>query len=235
MNITEAMEARHAVRDFADQPIDAAALDELRAAVAAANAEGGLNIRLVHDETDAFGGCPTHYGRFRNVRWCLALIGRDAAAGDTADLDERAGYFGERLALTAVSLGLDTGWAVLHDVAEHDDFWHLEDGERMPAAIAFGHATRPGRPHRSKPVEELGAVEGGGTLADAPAWFVSALEAAQLAPSALGKQPFRFTLLADGQTVRAEALDGVQSEIGLGIAKLHMELGAAAAGHTIVW
>ncbi|KFI45184.1 nitroreductase family protein [Bifidobacterium biavatii] len=234
MNITEAMEARHAVRDFTDQPIDAAVLDKLRAAVAEANAQGGLDIRLVHDDTDAFGGCPTHYGRFKNVRWCFALIGHDADTGP-ADLDKRAGYFGERLALTAVSLGLDTGWAVLHEVAEHDDFWHLADGERMPAVIALGHGARPGRPHRSRPVEELGAVEGAGTLADAPAWFVSALEAAQLAPSALGKQPFRFTLLADGLTVRAEALEGVQSDIGLGIAKLHMELGAAAAGHTIVW
>ncbi|MCH9276475.1 nitroreductase [Bifidobacterium amazonense] len=232
MNIFEAMEARHAVRDFTDQPIDGAVLDKLRAAVAEANADGGLDIRLVHDDADAFGGCPTHYGRFKNVRWCVALVGRDDADADV-DLDERAGYFGERLALTAVSLGLDTGWAVLHEVAEHNGFWRLEDDERMPAAIALGHATRPGRPHRSRPVEELGAVEGDGALADAPEWFMRGLQAAQLAPSALGKQPFRFTLLSDGRTVHAEALEGVQSDIGLGIARLHFELGA---GHTeFVW
>ena len=54
-----------------------------------------------------------------------------------------------------------------------------------------------------------------------------------LAPSALGKQPVRFTLLADGRTVRAEALEGVQAEICLGIAKLHFEL--AVDGTDFVW
>lgn len=237
MDIIEAMRARHAVRDYTDQPIDEATLAALRGTVAQVNAEGRLDVQLVHDDADAFGGCPTHYGRFKNVRYCLALIGRD----DGDDLDERVGYYGERLALEAVQLGLDTSWVVLHETAEHDGRWTIGDGERMPAAIALGHGARPGRPHRSKLVEELGAVEhttgdGHGTddgsngdgLAGAPEWFVRGLEAVQLAPSALGKQPFRFTLCDDSRTVRAEALDGVQAEIGLGIAKLHFELGAGA-------
>lgn len=236
MDIIEAMKARHAVRDYTDQPIDTETLDALRTAISQANAASGLDIQLIHDDGDAFGGCPTHYGRFRNVRYCIALIGTDA--GDPAMLDERVGYYGERLALEAVRLGLDTGWVVLHDTTEHHGLWHIDDGERMPAAIAIGHGSRPGRPHRSKPVEELGSVQAAdGALepADmnhAPQWFVRALEMVQLAPSALGKQPYRFTLLADGHTVRAEALDEVQSAIGLGIAKLHFELGAGDADMT---
>ena len=84
----------------------------------------------------------------------------------------------------------------------------------------------------SKPAKELGAVETG-DYANAPDWFKRGVEASMLAPSALGKQPFRFTLLADGRTVRAEALEGVQPEIGLGIAKLHFEL--AAGTDSFVW
>ena len=120
----------------------------------------------------------------------------------------------------------------MHETADHDGAWTLAEGERMPAAIVLGHGNRPGRPHRSKPAKELGAAETG-DYANAPAWFKRGVEASMLAPSALGKQPFRFTLLADGRTVRAEALEGVQPEIGLGIAKLHFEL--AAGTDSFVW
>lgn len=227
MNLIEAMSARHAVRDYDDaRPIEPAVLDALETLITQLNADHDLDIQLVHDDGDAFGECPTHYGRFKGVRYCIALIGRDG--GDAAGLDERAGYCGERLALEAVSLGLDTGWAVLHESREHSGAWRMDDDERMPAVIAIGHGNRPGRPHRSKPVEELGAVESG-SFDDAPDWFVHGIEAVQLAPSALGKQPVRFTLLSDGRTVRAEALDGVQAEICLGVARLHFELGAGDA------
>lgn len=231
MNLLEAMEERHAVRDYTDEPLTADQIAALETAIGETNAAHGLNIQLIHDVPDAFGGCPTHYGRFRNVRNLIALIGRDAADG-TADLDERAGHAGELLALTAVTLGLDTSWVVLHETDAHDCKWTLGEGRRMPAAITLGHGARPGRPHRSKPAEELAAVEQG-SYADSPAWFRHGIEAAMLAPSALGKQPFRFTLLADGHTVKAEALEGVQPEIGLGIVKLHFELAAADAD--FVW
>lgn len=196
MNVQEAMAARHAVRDYADSPVDEGTMLALREAIERANEEGDLNIQLIHDETDAFGGCPTHYGRFKGVRYCIALIGPDAADRCGRGLDERVGYYGESLALKAVTLGLSTSWVVLHDTETHGT-WRIADGERMPAAIAFGHGAREGRPHRSKPAELLGAVESG-TLETAPDWFAHGLAAVQLAPSALGKQPFRFTLLADG-------------------------------------
>lgn len=227
MDMLEAMRLRHAVRDYSDRPIDEGALEQLKQAIAETNADSGLHIQLVRGEDDALSGCPTHYGRFKNVRNMLALIGPDSK-----DLDERVGYWGELLTLKAVALGLDTSWVVLHDTARTDCAWTLDDGERMPAAVTLGHGNRPGRPHRSKPVEELGLVEDG-DYAEAPEWFRHGIFAVSLAPSALGKQPFRFTLLADGRTVRAEALDGVQPEICLGIAKLHFKL--AAGSGSFVW
>ena len=109
MNIVEAMERRHAVRDFSDRPIDDDTLRALNEAVDATNADGGLDVQLVQDDTDAFGGCPTHYGRFKNVRYCIALIGSDDE--DPAQLDRKVGYYGERLALTATQLGwAQVGW-----------------------------------------------------------------------------------------------------------------------------
>ena len=97
----------------------------------------------------------------------------------------------------------------------------------MPAALALGYGSRPGRAHRSKPLEELGAVE------NAPlrrsGLVPVGLRAVALAPSALGKQPVRFTLLEDGKTVLAQPLEGVQADICLGIARYHFEVGS---GHT---
>lgn len=163
MNIVEAMERRHAVRDFSDRPIDDDTLRALNEAVDAANADGGLDVQLVQDDTDAFGGCPTHYGRFKNVRYCIALIGSDDE--DPAQLDRKVGYYGERLALTATQLGMGSSWVVLHETHDHDGRWRLGEGERMPAALALGYGNRPGRAHRSKPLEELGAVENGDLFA----------------------------------------------------------------------
>ena len=180
----------------------------------------------MQDDTDAFGGCPTHYGRFKNVRYCIALIGSDDE--DPAQLDRKVGYYGERLALTATQLGMGSSWVVLHETHDHDGRWRLGEGERMPAALALGYGNRPGRAHRSKPLEELGAVENG-DLSGAPDWFLSGLHAVALAPSALGKQPVRFTLLEDGKTVLAQPLEGVQADICLGIARYHFEVGS---GHT---
>lgn len=220
MDMLQAMQLRHAVRDYSDQPMSEDTLAAIAQALREVNAASGLNIQLVHGTDDALSGCPTHYGRFKNVRNMLAFIGPDSD-----ELDKQVGYWGERLVLTAVSLGLDTSWVVLHDTEKTGCSWSLQDGERMPAAATLGYGNRPGRPHRSKPMEELGTVESG-TYADAPDWFKHGIEAVSLAPSALGKQPVQFTLLKDGRHVKAEALEGVQASICLGIAKLHFELAA---------
>lgn len=242
MNLLESMKERHAVRNFSEEPLAAEQIAALSRLIDELNDTHNLHIQLIHDVEDALGGCPTHYGRFSGVHNLIALIGSDKPKGpetsgkivdgsdaDSCDderlLDEQVGYAGELLALNAVALGLDTSWMVLHETQDHNGAWTIDAGERMPAALALGHGTRPGRPHRSKPAEELGVVANG-TYADAPDWFRTGIEAVMLAPSALGKQPVRFELLEDGRTVRAQALDGVQAHICLGIARLHFELGA---------
>ncbi|KAA8826089.1 nitroreductase [Bifidobacterium reuteri] len=242
MNLLESMKERHAVRNFSEEPLAAEQIATLSRLIDELNGTYDLHIQLIHDAEDALGGCPTHYGRFSGVHNLIALIGSDEPEGsetsgkdddgtdagvcdDGHRLDEQVGYAGELLALNAVSLGLDTSWVVLHETQDHHGAWTIGTGQRMPAAIALGHGTRPGRPHRSRPAEELGTVANG-TYADAPEWFHAGIEAVMLAPSALGKQPVRFELLEDGRTVRAQALDGVQAHICLGIARLHFELGA---------
>lgn len=277
MNLLEAMEQRHAIRAYTDEPVDQAILDILRAEIDACNQESGLHIQMAAGLDDAFLGLKTHYGRFTGVHNAIALIGRaerggaaddamvDAGGHDTATepvagvaesgsaaiatpnnaataawhkstavdeaatdpseiaLQERVGYYGERVALRAVQLGLETSWAVLDDAdtAEHP-WWCLYPGEKIVWVLAFGHGARPGGRRRSKPIEELCRIPDGMAMPD---WFRAGMEAAMLAPTSLSQQPFLFTLYEDG-TVSAEATEGLFAHVGLGCAKYHFEVGA---------
>ncbi|KFI52362.1 nitroreductase family protein [Bifidobacterium callitrichos] len=307
MNLLEAIDARHAIRAYTDEPVAPDTLAQLQAEIDACNAESGLHIQMVAGLDDAFLGLKTHYGRFKGVHNAIALIGavaggstngndgevaaeasaeadsrvnsqvnRDAAAiaaatpaalttlqsfkdaegtpvsPEAADLQERVGYYGERLVLRAVQLGLETSWAVL-DGAESVDpaeaWWRLGDGESVVWVIAFGHGARLGGRRRTKPLEELASVVGDGisaadgpadAVAEAPGWFLAGMEAAMKAPTSLSQQPFHFTLHLggpdddpDGGEVSAEALEGLFAHVGLGCAKYHFEIGATP--HKVKW
>ncbi|PST45862.1 nitroreductase [Bifidobacterium callitrichos] len=181
MNLLEAIDARHAIRAYTDEPVAPDALARLQAEIDACNAESGLHIQMAAGLDDAFLGLKTHYGRFKGVHNAIALIGAVPSGSEiataegtpvsleAADLQERVGYYGERLVLRAVQLGLDTSWAVL-DGAENVDpaeaWWTLGDGESMVWVIAFGHGARPGGRRRTKPIEELASVVEGDAVAE---------------------------------------------------------------------
>ena len=101
MNITEAMRARHSVRQYQDSALAQSACARLQAEIDACNRESGLHIQLIVDEPKAFDGFMAHYGKFSGVRNYIAMIGKKGA-----DLDELCGYYGERLVLLAQQLGL---------------------------------------------------------------------------------------------------------------------------------
>lgn len=270
------MRARHAVRMYTDEPVPEEALAALRAEIDAINAagEGRLHFQIATGLDDAFLGLKTHYGRFRGVHNAIALIGSDGSGrGDTLQsfkdaegtpatpeataLQERIGYYGERLALRATELGLATSWAVLDGtdaVPAGDAWWTLRDGEALVWVLAFGHAVRPGAKHRSKPMEQLTDVP-----ADAmPDWFRWGMEAAMLAPTSLSQQPFVVTLVGghdDGEGAGARedggareddthgaeagaraditATEGLFAHVGVGAAKWHFE--AVAGPEHCAW
>lgn len=103
MNIVEAIKNRHSVRDYSDKVIELEKVEELEKEIEKCNNEGDLHIQLVTNEPDAFGGFMAHYGKFGNVKNYIALIGKKGK-----DLDEKIGYFGERLAIKSGTLGLNT-------------------------------------------------------------------------------------------------------------------------------
>ena len=216
MTVQEAISARHSVRTYLTKPVEPAIVNALRAEIRACNAEGGLHIQLVMNEPMAFRGFFAHYGKFRGVCNYIVLAGKRAK-----DLDERAGWFGERLVLLAQTLGLNTCWVGLtFSKAVARRSYVLAPDERLVCVIAFGYGAEQGEAHESRPMREVYRADRA-----LPEWFSRGLKAALLAPTAMNQQRFRFTLLPD-DTVRAESRGGSYSHVDLGIVKYHFQLGA---------
>ena len=220
MTIEEAMKARHAVRRYTGRQLSADAVISLSREIESCNRESGLHIQLVKDEPKAFSGFLAKYGSFRNVNNYIALVGHD-----TPDFDEKCGYYGERIALAAQMIGLNTCWVAM-SFSRGKAGCALAEHERLTLVIAVGYGEDQGKAHRSKPAEKLCRVRG-----EMPVWFSRGMEAAMLAPTAVNQQHFLFTL-ENGNKVKAEATGGFYSDIDLGIVKYHFEQGAGTASFT---
>lgn len=215
MELMEAVKTRHSVRAYTDRPIEADKTAALNREIDACNRESGLHIQLVTEEPEAFRGFMAHYGSFRNVRSYIALIGKKAP-----QLDEKIGYYGERIVLAAQQLGLNTCWVAL-TYRRKKTKCVIGEGEKLVCVIALGYGETQGVPHKSKPMEALCRTEG-----TAPDWFVSGMQSAMLAPTAMNRQGFCF--YTDIGRVKAEISGGAYSGIDLGIVKYHFEIGAGA-------
>ena len=101
MTLMEAIEARHSVRRYTDQEIEGNTLAQLRAEIDVCCRESGLHIELCLNETEALGSIVASYGMLHGVRNYIVLAGKP-----TDNLEEQAGYFGEKLVLRAQQLGL---------------------------------------------------------------------------------------------------------------------------------
>lgn len=213
MDLKEAMQARHSVRQYKDQPLSVEVIAALQEEIAACNRESGLHIQLVTNESRAFDGFMAHYGKFSGVTSYLALIGKKGP-----ELDEKCGYFGQRLVLKAQQLGLNTCWVAMSYTKIKTAFT-VDKGEKLCVVIALGYGATQGVPHKSRPFSEVAKADG-----QMPDWFKNGVEAALLAPTAMNQQKFLFTL--SGNKVSAKAGRGFYTKLDLGIVKYHFELGA---------
>ena len=234
MTLQEAIEARHSVRAYRNEPLAEDACRQLEEEIAEVNQRGRLHIQLIQDEPKAFLGTLAKYGKFRNVTSYLVMAGKK---GD--DLDERIGYYGEHLVLLAQTLGLNTCWVGL-SYKKIPDTYVLDEGEVIRAYIAVGYSETQGTSHKIKTVEQVSrsAVKPLGSTKNAsettPSWFKKGVEAALLAPTAVNQQKFSFEYVGmkdNCHQVRAKkgfSMIGY-TQIDLGIAKYHFEIGAGKA------
>lgn len=219
MTLKEAMQARHSVRQYREEALRKEDAALLREEIEACNAESGLHIQLVCGEPKAFSGLLARYGKFSGVTNYIALVGKKGP-----DLSETCGYFGERIVLRAQQIGLNTCWVAM-TYSKVPAAFSAGEGEKLCAVIAVGYGKTQGSGHRVKSVREV--TEGEPPF---PEWFVSGVEAALLAPTAMNQQKFRFAL--HGNRVSATAGSGFYTKLDLGIVKYHFAMGAGADAFT---
>ncbi|MEE1292971.1 MAG: nitroreductase family protein, partial [Acutalibacteraceae bacterium] len=76
MDTLRALELRHSVRSYTDQPLSGDVLTTLQKLVKEANKEGGLHIQLVLDRPKAFRGLLAKIGGFKNTKNYFAMIAK---------------------------------------------------------------------------------------------------------------------------------------------------------------
>lgn len=215
MDILDIMKARHSVRQYNERKIEGDKREALAALVNECNQESGMHIQIFFDEPKCFDSMMAHYGKFSGVKNYIALVGEKNAA-----LDEKAGYYGERLVLKAQELGLNTCWvAMTHGKSAAE----IRKGEKQACIIALGYGATQGAAHPNKPMDQLCNC-----ASDMPDWFSRGMEAVLLAPTAMNQQ--KFYLILENGKVSAKAGKGFYTKMDLGIVKYHFE---AVTGHKV--
>lgn len=221
MTIMEAIQTRHSVRSYMDKKLSQEIISQLQNEITTCNKESGLHIQLVTNEPKAFDGFMAHYGKFSGVQNYIALIGKKSS-----ELDEKIGYYGERIALLAQMLGLNTCWvAMTFSRGTTKSKCLLNAGEKLVCVLALGYGETQGVQHKNKAVENVCKVNG-----KLPEWFQDGIKSALLAPTATNQQKFLFTL--NGKNVAVKSTGGFYSKVDLGIVKYHFEVGAGKENFT---
>ena len=215
-DIMKIIEARHSVRQYTDKIIPEDTRNQLDEYAKELNREGNLNMQIIYDEPECFNSLMAHYGNFENANNYIAVIGKKAA-----DLEERCGYYGEKLVLKAQELGLNTCWVALtHGKSKAV----ISAGEKEVIIISLGYGKTQGNVRKSKSPADVSNVS-----ENSPEWFTNGVKAALLAPTAINQQKFKFELKGNNIVSAKAGFLGTNLKIDLGIVKCHFEL---AAGKT---
>ena len=215
MTAMEIIEARHSVRQYKDIKIENEKREILDSLCSEINKESGLNIQIIYDEPKCFNSMMAHYGKFSGVNSYISIVG-----AKNNELDEKAGYYGEKLVLKAQEIGLNTCWvAMTHGKSKAI----VNKGEKEAIIISLGYGANQGVAHKNKALETLAKISD-----DDPDWYKEGVKAALLAPTAVNQQKFRIE--REGDNVKITAPGGMMTKMDLGIVKFNFEY---ACGHKV--
>ena len=184
------------------------------------------------------------FGRIRGADMLLVLIGEASYPNHEVSV----GFLGEGIILHATSLGLGTCWVSgTYSRRAVEARVKLGDSEKVMAVSPIGFAKRPKQGVGERAVEAskelhwrkpLGSMIRGLPVKDFPPGYSEVLEAARLAPSAVNRQPWRFTVESDGIVVSAarfELLPMAARRLDCGISMLHLDMAARVKGIRGEW
>ena len=213
MSYIDAIKNRHSVRNYETTPIEQSKTDRIKELIEELNLEGNLHLQFIKDAGNTYNKLLNRAMGLGSAPSVIACVGKD---DDT--LDQRVGYFGEKLVLELQGMGLNTCWAGTFNRKTIPA--EIGDGERLVISIAVGYGKDQGKPHKSKSAEQVIDADG-----DRPYWFNRGVEMALLAPTAVNQQKFQIRLNADN-SVDIVDKGGVLSQIDVGIVMRHFEIGS---------
>jgi len=227
MDFKQAIFKRRSRRAYINEPLAQGIVDELQQAADECNEDSGLHVQMITNDRDPFRGLGKSYGIFSGVRNYFAMVG----STDDPDMEEKTGYYGERLLLKAVALGLGTCW-IGGSYDRESCKCEIAEGEELKCVIAFGivspnesikEAVMRKATHRnSKEIKDMLKTKKGER---APNWVVEGMRCVTAAPSSMNRQPVSF-LYSDGAATAKVNGDREYDMVDLGIAKLHFAIGA---------
>ncbi len=220
MTEIESIRARHSVRNYKPQSIEEETAAKIREKIDELNKESGLHLQYIEDAGKTYNKLLNRTAGLDSAPSVIACVGRE----DIKDLDEKVGYYGEKLVLYAQTLGLNTCWAGIFSRKKIPV--ELDPGEKIVISIAIGYGENQGQNHKSKPVDQISQEIG-----ERPEWFEKGIEMALLAPTAMNQQKFVIKINED-EAVEFIDKGGFFSKVDLGIVKCHFEIGS---GRKIEW
>lgn len=233
---------RHSRRAYSGGRVDAPVLDTLAATCEGFRPFDDARVVLLTDPSvDVFTGVVGAYGKVTGATHVIAMV----TDGGSKTADQHAGYAGEAAVLEATALGLDTCWVGgFFDPRKVARMIDIGASERVVAVSPVGRArdgltgteramSAMAASRNRKPLEVIAPGSEGW-----PAWARRAAECVRNAPSAVNRQPWRLRLDSESLVIaRDSAIETpkVSKALDCGIAMLHAELGAHAAGVTGSW
>ncbi len=210
MTEIEAIKERHSVRNYKDKEIEQDKIDQLNELIAKCNEEGNLHLQLCVDAGNTYNRLLNKAMGIGSAPSVIICVGPD---DDT--VEERIGYYGQRVVLFAQQLGLNTCWAGTFN--KKGIPVKVAPGEKVVITIAIGYGETQGKERKSKKFEQV-------TSGNHPYWFNYGVEMALLAPTAINQQKFEISLEAD-ETVTFKDKGVPYSKVDLGIVKYNFEVG----------
>ena len=213
MSEIDAIKERHSVRNYEAKKIEADKVEKIRAKIEELNKEGNLHLQFMVDAGKTYNKLFNKVAGLGSAPSVIACVGIDDET-----LEQRVGYYGEKLVLFIQELGLNTCWAGTFN--QKNIGAEVGDGEKLVISIAVGYGKDKGKPHKSKSPEQVIEAKG-----DRPYWFNTGVDMALLAPTAINQQKFTIRLNED-ESVDFVDKGGIFSQVDLGIVRCHFEIGA---------
>ncbi|WP_018143054.1 nitroreductase family protein [Alloscardovia criceti] len=236
--VIDAINVRISNRIFSPDLIEEGIHSQLMQNIDAMSLLSGVRFSFLENHPELFDRIRKENGDFEGAAHVILLSGEP----HNLELLEKAGFYAERLILTATLMGLATSWVDKSiDLERACALARIPKNEVPYAALVVGYfkdqqhvlelsyeaRAQLQRTHRGG--QNLQAL--GGVTPESPSWYISAITAVSKAPFPAYKQPIRFLLSDDERSMRAFidpdfSLGETRDHLILGIDKLHAHIGA---------